>query len=119
MPPLSLSAPPPIEAVIDLLVRTVLAGDMDPATRDHLRAVDGPALGTAVLTGLGSGALARVDGRWTWAHRPAACGIDLTRREQQILALLSEGLTAQSIGRRLDLSHRTVAKYQQRIYRKF
>lgn len=116
--------PPPVEAVIDLLVRTVLAADMDPATRDHLRTVAGgdrSALGTTVLTALGSGELARVDGRWTWTPRPAAPGadFDLTRREQQILVLLSEGLTAQAIGRRLDLSPRTVAKYQQRIYRKF
>jgi DNA-binding NarL/FixJ family response regulator len=110
--------------VIDLLVRTVLADDMHPATRDHLRTVAGgdrSVLRTAVLAGLGSGELARVDGRWTWTPRPAAAvaEFDLTRRERQILVLLGEGLTARSIGRRLELSPRTVAKYQQRIYRKF
>jgi DNA-binding CsgD family transcriptional regulator len=45
--------------------------------------------------------------------------INLTRREQETLQLLSEGLKAQAIGRRLGLSQRTIEKYQQRIYRKF
>ncbi len=121
-------APPSIESVIDLLVRTVLAGAMDPAARDHLRAAAGgdrTALRTAVLAGLATGELARVDGRWTWtARRPApdtraVADLNLTGREQEILVLLSEGLTAQAIARRLGLSPRTVAKYQQRIYRKF
>jgi DNA-binding NarL/FixJ family response regulator len=123
--PTPLSGPPPIEAVIDLLVHTVLAGDVDPATREHLRTVAGAdraALGAVVLAGLGSGELARVDGRWTLnTGHPVAIVADLnvTRREQQILVLLSGGLTARAIGHRLGLSPRTVAKYQQRIYRKF
>jgi DNA-binding NarL/FixJ family response regulator len=123
-----LPAPPSIESVIDLLVCTVLAADMDPAARDHLRAAargDRSALRVAVLAGLGSGELARVGGRWTWTGRRAApdtravADLNLTRREQEILVVLSEGLTAQAIARRLGLSPRTVAKYQQRIYRKF
>ncbi|GIJ74602.1 helix-turn-helix transcriptional regulator [Virgisporangium ochraceum] len=174
MPP---TAPPrtAIEPVIALLVRTVLAGDMEPATRDLLCAAAGgdrSVLEAVVLGGLGSGELAPVGGRWTWtrrraeqetplasriggragamshtqrgalalvaggvangwvgvhaavsgglANRPvAAVDLNLTRREQQILVLLSEGLTARAIARRLGLSPRTVAKYQQRIYRKF
>jgi len=45
--------------------------------------------------------------------------VKLTVREQQILSLLAGGLTAVAIGRRLRLSPRTVAKHQERIYRKF
>lgn len=124
----ALPGPPSIDSMIDQLVATVLAGDMDPAARDHLRAVAGgdrSALRAAVLAGLGSGELARVDGRWTWTDRRpapdarAVADLNLTRREQEILVLLSDGLTAQAIARRLGLSPRTVAKYQQRIYRKF
>ncbi|WBB80609.1 LuxR C-terminal-related transcriptional regulator [Micromonospora sp. WMMD882] len=43
----------------------------------------------------------------------------LTHREQQILELLAAGLTAVAIAHRLDLSPRTVAKHQERMYRKF
>jgi DNA-binding CsgD family transcriptional regulator len=173
-PPFPVSAPPSVEPVIELLVRTVLAGEMEPATRDLLRVAAGgdrSVLEAVVLAGLGSGDLALADGRWTWTRRcatqdaplasriecradamshqqrgalamvangwvgvhaavsgntfgnrpvaPAAADLNLTRREQQILVLLSEGLTAQAIGRRLGLSPRTVAKYQQRLYRKF
>lgn len=55
-------------------------------------------------------------------ERPLATGdgaVKLTVREQQILSLLASGLTAVAIGRRLRLSPRTVAKHQERIYRKF
>jgi DNA-binding CsgD family transcriptional regulator len=44
--------------------------------------------------------------------------VGLTQRERQILVLLGEGLTAQAIARRLTLSPRTVAKHQERMYRK-
>ena len=52
---------------------------------------------------------------------PAGPGraVGLTLREQQILVLLGDGLTAQAIARRLSLSPRTVAKHQERMYRKF
>jgi DNA-binding CsgD family transcriptional regulator len=52
------------------------------------------------------------------AGEPAAA-VGLTRRERQILAMLGEGLTARTIARRLCLSERTVAKHQERMYRKF
>lgn len=42
----------------------------------------------------------------------------LTRRQHQVLALLARGLTAAAIARRLCLSPRTVAKYQEQTYRK-
>lgn len=43
----------------------------------------------------------------------------LTHREQQILELIAAGLTAVAIAHRLRLSPRTVAKHQERMYRKF
>ena len=53
------------------------------------------------------------------ARCAAAPAVRLTQREWQILTLLGEGLTGQAIARRLSLSPRTVAKYQERMYRKF
>jgi DNA-binding NarL/FixJ family response regulator len=42
----------------------------------------------------------------------------LTQREREILALLSEGLTMQQIGRRLGISPRTVETHVAKLYRK-
>ena len=42
----------------------------------------------------------------------------LTDREREILALLSEGLTMQQIGRRLHISPRTVETHVAKLYRK-
>jgi len=44
--------------------------------------------------------------------------LDLTGRELAVLALMARGLTAVSIGRRLNLSPRTVSKHQGNVYRK-
>lgn len=43
---------------------------------------------------------------------------DLTSREMTILSLLSKGLTAEGLGRRLSISPRTVGKHLEHIYRK-
>lgn len=43
----------------------------------------------------------------------------LTHRERQVLELIADGLTAVAIAHRLALSPRTVAKHQERMYRKF
>jgi len=43
---------------------------------------------------------------------------DLTRRQREVLELLSDGLTAQAIARRLCLSPRTVGKHLERVYRR-
>ncbi len=48
----------------------------------------------------------------------AAQDIRLTPRELAVLALLAEGLTAASIGRRLMITERTVHKHLQRSYTK-
>jgi len=42
----------------------------------------------------------------------------LTEREREVLSTLAEGLTAQAIGRRLDISAPTVRKHLERVYRK-
>jgi DNA-binding CsgD family transcriptional regulator len=43
---------------------------------------------------------------------------DLTSREMSILALLREGLTAEAVARRLNISPRTAQKHLEHIYRK-
>ncbi len=48
----------------------------------------------------------------------AARDIQLTPRELAVLALLAEGLTAASIGRRLMITERTVHKHLQHSYTK-
>ena len=52
------------------------------------------------------------------AGRDAADDIRLTPRELAVLALLAEGLTAASIGRRLMITERTVHKHLQHSYTK-
>jgi DNA-binding CsgD family transcriptional regulator len=42
----------------------------------------------------------------------------LTLREMSILSLLSKGLTAESLARRLGISPRTAEKHLEHIYRK-
>lgn len=83
----------------------------------------------------------RMDGELFWCHvtgraldpsRPHAAGIwtfedlsarrvlkvDLTAREREIAALLVEGLTSKGIGRKLEISPRTVDVYRARLMRK-
>lgn len=43
---------------------------------------------------------------------------DLTAREMTVLSLLTEGLTAEALGRRLGISPRTAGKHLEHIYRK-
>jgi DNA-binding NarL/FixJ family response regulator len=47
---------------------------------------------------------------------PAEYGI--TPRETAVLVLLSEGLTAYAIGRRLRIAERTVVKHKENLYKK-
>jgi PAS domain S-box-containing protein len=74
-----------------------------------------------------------VSGRALDARQPHAAGIwsfedlssrrqlkaDLTPREREIAALLVEGLTSKLIGKRLDISPRTVDVYRARLMKKY
>ncbi len=51
------------------------------------------------------------------AHRQLK--VDLTAREREIAALLIEGLSSKMIGRRLDISPRTVDVYRARLMKKY
>lgn len=51
-------------------------------------------------------------------HREAAADLRLTPREQAVLGLLVDGLTAGAIGRRLAVSERTVHKHLEHVYGK-
>ena len=44
--------------------------------------------------------------------------VELTPREREIAALLVEGLTSKGVGKRLDISPRTVDVYRARLMRK-
>lgn len=87
-----------------------------------------------VMKRIGSGELfwCHVTGRALDPAKPHAAGIwtfedlssrrrlkaDFTAREREIAALLIEGLTSKLIGRRLDISPRTVDVYRARLMRK-
>ncbi len=45
-------------------------------------------------------------------------GIELTPREREVAALLIQGLTSKGVGRKLDISPRTVDVYRARLMRK-
>jgi PAS domain S-box-containing protein len=89
-----------------------------------MRRVDGPQAGELFWC--------RVSGRALDRSAPHAAGIwvfedlsaqrvlkhDFTPREREIAALLIEGLTSKLIGRRLDISPRTVDVYRSRLMRK-
>jgi PAS domain S-box-containing protein len=59
-------------------------------------------------------------GIWAFEDLSAARALklELTPREREIAALLIEGLTSKLIGRRLDISPRTVDVYRARLMRK-
>ncbi|MET7808856.1 helix-turn-helix transcriptional regulator [Micromonospora chersina] len=52
------------------------------------------------------------------ANGPAAAEAGLTAREEVVLCLVAEGLTARAIAHRLGISPHTVIKHQQNLYRK-
>ncbi|MGW4894055.1 response regulator [Kitasatospora sp. NPDC004240] len=51
-------------------------------------------------------------------ERPAATGPELTAREQEVLALIGEGLTNRQIGERLYLAEKTVKNHVSRLLAK-
>lgn len=76
----------------------------------------GPVMGAETEAGSGTPA---ESGTAFGGPGTSAAAFRLTVRERQILALLADGLTAQAMAHRLRLSPRTVAKHQERMYRKF
>ena len=76
----------------------------------------GQAVFTPGLAGLVLGEYRRMASRPTPAG--AAPAPTLTPRELQVLRLVAKGLTAKQIGRRLDVSHRTVENHVQATLRK-
>jgi len=84
-------------------------GDAIRRVLDGERAID-PALEQAAVLELGRFA--------RQARESSAVDASLTPREREILELLAEGLTMQQIGRRLDISPRTVETHVANLYRK-
>ena len=84
-------------------------GDAIRRVLDGERAID-PALEQAAVLELGRFA--------RQARESSEIDASLTSREREILELLAEGLTMQQIGRRLDISPRTVETHVANLYRK-
>ena len=84
-------------------------GDAIRRVLDGERAID-PALEQAAVLELGRFA--------RQARESSEVDASLTPREREILELLAEGLTMQQIGRRLDISPRTVETHVANLYRK-
>jgi len=76
------------------------------------------ALHTAQQLALKAEAQAMVEPEQITPRAPAGLGPELTAREQDVLALLSGGLSNAQIGDRLFLSPRTVEKYVSSLLRK-
>lgn len=108
------------------------AAEQDEAVRVHRLAVGlvqhvpGPDPGgrrpgegeTAAPSASPAGASSRASSDAIADDDDAAGPAALTERERDVLRLMAEGLIAQAIGHRLGVSARTVAKHQERIYRK-
>jgi PAS domain S-box-containing protein len=60
------------------------------------------------------------EGIWSFEDLSARrqIGVELTPREREVAALLIEGLTSKLIGKRLDISPRTVDVYRARLMKK-
>jgi DNA-binding CsgD family transcriptional regulator len=92
-------------ALLDHLVRR------EPCAPIVLVLAHDPRLSTPRLLDLHSDRIAPVVELPVAAHR-------LTQRELTVLAVLAEGLTADAIARRLEISPRTVHRHLQHLYRK-
>jgi PAS domain S-box-containing protein len=90
-----------------------------------MRRVDGRLKGETFWCHVTGRALNRLDpheaGIWTFedlsAQRPVKA--ELTPREREVAALVTDGLTAKGIAKQLGLSHRTVEIYRAKLMRKY
>ncbi|NEQ20315.1 MAG: response regulator transcription factor [Microcoleus sp. SIO2G3] len=62
--------------------------------------------------------LTQVQASYSKSSAPRSQGFDLTEREQQVLDLLTTGLSNVEIGNKLHLSHRTVEKHVSKLLSK-
>lgn len=99
---------------------SVCARDCDRA--ELLAAVRAVGRGDAVLHPSAASVVLSEWRRMAFAEDVAAAGPPagqaLTRREQQVLDAIGDGLTATAIGRRLEISARTVESHKRRIFSK-
>ncbi len=90
--------------------RVVLLGDDQAGDEEVVvstrRSLD--RLAFALVPGTAPGSRGTGDGPWR----------DLTRREQQVLALVARGLAAKQVAQRMGISPKTVEQYKTRIYAK-
>jgi DNA-binding NarL/FixJ family response regulator len=75
-------------------------------------ALSEPQLGTS------SSSDVQTDPTFGFGYRSSSVNVELKPKEQQVLELLTQGLSNMQIGARLFLSHRTIEKYVSRLLQK-
>jgi DNA-binding NarL/FixJ family response regulator len=114
-----------MEAEESIFLRVVQAGGVgyvlkDASATEVARTIRAAANGEGVCPNSLSGALFR----WVMEHKPAIPGLylktslGLSRREQQLVALIRQGLTNKEMATQLNLSEQTVKNHVHRILRK-
>jgi len=114
-----------MEADEAIFLRVVQAGTVgyvlkDASAQEVVRTIRAVAAGEAVCPAALSGALFQ----WVARHTPAIPGLHLktslglSRREQQLVGLLQQGLTNKEMASRLSLSEQTVKNHVHRMLRK-
>jgi len=114
-----------MEADADVFLRVVQAGVLgyvlkDASAMEVARTVRAVAAGEAVCPGVLSVALFH----WVVRHKPAIPSLHLknslglSRREQQLVGLIQQGLTNKEMANRLNLSEQTVKNHVHRMLRK-
>jgi DNA-binding NarL/FixJ family response regulator len=114
-----------MEAEESVFLRVVQAGAVgyilkDASAMEVARTIRAVAAGEGVCPGSLSGALFQ----WVTQHKPAIPSLylkttlGLSRREQQLVGLIREGLTNKEMASQLNLSEQTVKNHVHRILRK-
>ncbi|MGA2021822.1 MAG: response regulator transcription factor [Candidatus Sulfotelmatobacter sp.] len=114
-----------MEAEESIFLRVVQAGAVgyilkDASAMEVARTIRAVAAGEGVCPGSLSGALFQ----WVTQHKPAIpslylkTSLGLSRREQQLVGLIQQGLTNKEMASQLNLSEQTVKNHVHRILRK-